>query len=682
METACEKPKNSITGSLIGSGLFDSKWYLERYSWVEKERNIPIIHYVESGEVNNRLPNEYFHPTWYRKKYLADMHGVTNCLLHYFQIGRFKGFAPSPYFDTEAYAAAIGSDLRPENALEYWLAGDRQVAPPANDKLVLEVEIEKTGLFLAHWYKKQYLQNDHDTISPIEHYCTIGAVEGHKPNPYFDPIWYLAANPHVAESGEDPLIHYAMHGWRNGKIPSHRFDAQKYLAENTMLNSANSVEYEPLNHYLYCTDKNNDGQDMVSISEFTGYIDKPSVGCNEIFRDFLSEPGFRLIRYYAGSVALEKEVRKKFSLELELILKKSELHWLRQLESLELLAAMYHPVNDSGLYSEAVLIDFLLFLRNFDNDISIPTGIYDPNIYREITGSTSSDAACLKELQWVYGGMYENICNGNLIALNYIKTRLNCEEGANIFASYLVARGVAFNRRYETLEKDRKEHLGAQIISEYFRYHSDLDLWDRLKCGQLSKQIFAAAEYDSKILERGLDIGISRPPFNTVLASIVRRVRIELPRKKYDTVILIPHCRMSGATKIAGKFADALVTLGIDESILIVITDLDINIHPEWFPHGVDVFSLANVNSGLEKTQKESALYDLLIGVRPRRVVNFNSALGWDVFEIYGKRLATQQSLSAYLFCYDLNKDEVKVGYPSRYFVSSLSYLDKVMFDS
>ncbi len=717
MHSTVEKTQNGLQSKLHQSGLFDDQWYSESYTWVVEQGGSCLDHYIKSGDKKDRLPNKYFMPQWYRDKYLRNSQVTGNSLLHYHEVGRFEGFSPSPYFDVVGYAAIIGQGVKPENALAHWIASDRKITPPKNDLLLLELDILKTGLFLSDWYKSEYMdEKESNALLPIEHYVLNGTSLGYRPNPYFDSEWYLNTNPHVLDSGEHPVVHYAMHGWRNGKVPSKRFQAQRYLVENTMLRSADRAEFEPLNHFLYSVDTTNNGRDMVPISGYTPRENKSTIEENLCFRDFLSEPGFRLLQYFTGNSAFDLEIRKSFSSDLEEILQCSELEWLREPESLELLAAMYHPLNEHGLYSVKVLNDFLKYVSEIHSNNSIPCGLFDPNLYRATTRSLLSDSACLREwitsanriipnsyfdgevykrntgakltsefslfIDWLYEGMYNNIPNGNVIALNYIASRIQCIDGENIFASYLMARGFSFNRRYETLEQGREEELGAEIISEYYKNHSDENLRSRLISGSLYQQICAAAEYDSKIMERSLEIGISRPPFNTVLASVVRRVRLELPKNQYDTVIMIPHCRMSGATKIAGKFAEAIASIGIDDSILIVITDLDINIHPEWFPEDTDTYSLAKLLTGLEKAQKESVLYDLLCGVGAKRVMNVNSALGWDVYEVYGKRLATQCSLSAYFFCYDLNKDDVKVGYPSKYFVSSMAYLENIIFDS
>ena len=56
-----------------------------------------------------------------------------------------------------------------------------------------------------------------------------GAFEGRKPNPLFDPAYYLQTYPNVAASGANPLEHYIEHGAAHGYRPNPLFDSAYYL---------------------------------------------------------------------------------------------------------------------------------------------------------------------------------------------------------------------------------------------------------------------------------------------------------------------------------------------------------------------------------------------------------------------------------------------------------------------
>jgi hypothetical protein len=63
----------------------------------------------------------------------------------------------------------------------------------------------------------------------------------------FDPEWYLAMNPDVAGSGDNPLWHYLQHGWRENRQPGPLFDARLYLKRRPDLGER---RINPLVHYL------------------------------------------------------------------------------------------------------------------------------------------------------------------------------------------------------------------------------------------------------------------------------------------------------------------------------------------------------------------------------------------------------------------------------------------------
>ncbi len=62
----------------------------------------------------------------------------------------------------------------------------------------------------------------------IAHYCLQGWRENRKPNFYFDPAWYLSQNEDVREAGIDPLLHYHLRGEAEGRRPCTLFDPAWY----------------------------------------------------------------------------------------------------------------------------------------------------------------------------------------------------------------------------------------------------------------------------------------------------------------------------------------------------------------------------------------------------------------------------------------------------------------------
>lgn len=95
-------------------------------------------------------------------------------------------------------------------------------------QVVRDVEIIRAStLFDAGFYAAQRPELQPD-VDPIEHFCVIGWRIGRKPNPYFDPAYYLTTNDDIASAGINPLFHYIAFGEREGRDPSPMFHALWY----------------------------------------------------------------------------------------------------------------------------------------------------------------------------------------------------------------------------------------------------------------------------------------------------------------------------------------------------------------------------------------------------------------------------------------------------------------------
>lgn len=73
--------------------------------------------------------------------------------------------------------------------------------------------IEASALFDEAWYVKTYADAVRD-FHPAAHYLLYGGYGGLNPGPQFDSDGYLAVNPDVRASGQNPLLHYLRWGAR------------------------------------------------------------------------------------------------------------------------------------------------------------------------------------------------------------------------------------------------------------------------------------------------------------------------------------------------------------------------------------------------------------------------------------------------------------------------------------
>jgi glycosyltransferase involved in cell wall biosynthesis len=99
-----------------------------------------------------------------------------------------------------------------------------------------------------HWYQsevaKRPASDGNGLLNPLVEYLETKPLL--RPNPVFDPGWYLSANPGVAASGMNPLLHYVNYGAFEGRRPARDFDAKFYVSQLP----AEERSTNPLVHYL------------------------------------------------------------------------------------------------------------------------------------------------------------------------------------------------------------------------------------------------------------------------------------------------------------------------------------------------------------------------------------------------------------------------------------------------
>ena len=149
--------------------------------------------------------------------------------------GVLELFDPAYYLARNPDVAASGMD-----PLRHFMAyGWREGRDPSKD-------------FALSWYGGHYgLKADQN---PLVHYVQTGRAAGYLTAPQtdqeaiealFDPAYYLARNPDVAQSGMDPLEHFMAYGWREGRDPSALFSLEFYASQHRLKPGQN-----PFLHYI------------------------------------------------------------------------------------------------------------------------------------------------------------------------------------------------------------------------------------------------------------------------------------------------------------------------------------------------------------------------------------------------------------------------------------------------
>jgi len=208
---------------------------------------------------------------------------------------------------------------------------------------------------------------------------------------------------------------------------------------------------------------------------------------------------------------------------------------------------------------------------------------------------------------------------------------------------------------------------------------------DRLESGVLADITAKALAIEPQLCKPYGPKNILHAPMVHVDVDAMRaaeRIRINLPKNHYESVILIPRCRMSGAARVAGQFARAVGELTQNENVLVISTESDEFEYPDWFPERMDIFDISQYIDDLSTNHRLRILLDVVRGLEPSRLININSNLGWQLTNTYCRQLSEWLDLYFYLFCWDKDIRGNKVGYPVDWFLPSFDYCKTVFTDS
>ena len=105
----------------------------------------------------------------------------------------------------------------------------------------------RTKLFDPDYYRASNPDVAERGSNALLHFIVAGAFEGRNPHPLFDTSFYLRENPGVAASGINPLVHYLRSGGAAGRNPHPVFDSAFYLNRHADVRQAG---INPLVHYV------------------------------------------------------------------------------------------------------------------------------------------------------------------------------------------------------------------------------------------------------------------------------------------------------------------------------------------------------------------------------------------------------------------------------------------------
>lgn len=167
-----------------------------------------------------------------------------------------------------------------------------------------------------------------------------------------------------------------------------------------------------------------------------------------------------------------------------------------------------------------------------------------------------------------------------------------------------------------------------------------------------------------------------------VTADVARTLRRKLAGTTYRYIVAVPHVRMSGASRVASIFADALAQIRDPSEILVITTDTSENEYIGWFSDKLEIFDLSKEIGALNEEEKIHALIDVIHGVDCRTIINVNSRLVWEAMRLYGRQLHHEFRVVTYLFTWDENIRGDRVGYPIQWLRATADHHHLLLTDT
>ncbi len=492
-----------------------------------------------------------------------------------------------------------------------------------------------TSIFDEGFYSKKY-QDLGSNLNKFKHFITYGCKEKRCPTPFFDDYLYSRSDV------------YGLLGFYSEKegIPDYAQGIASFINRNSSI--SNTYEFY---------------KEFKAISSlFDGFFEN-----YQILSFFFNLVNVDYIR------CLDHEFTGSYIEVLEKWLKKGCL-------------VPFSPFFCKNRNNQANVNWFEEYVSWYElyKEKFIPTDLFDENFYRTKYIDLLSYPNSVF-IHFVNHGQFENRQPHSMFDLAWIASQYNtkgksavdfyfsCEsEGASIKpAPALMGINAGLSIR------DPRWKIGgvSQIVSEC----KTMDAFNFSPDSELFRTIRAAADIDPQIKPIDPNRAHALMPYNTDAWGEIRSFSTRVGRK--DVLIFRDGINFGGADVVLKHCYDAWKKTGL--SIAIVSTgDVDYKVVES---HGIelnDLIDLSDVKGFQSPYFKEHLVYDIIVGSCCRNVVNVNSGILWSSIEKYGHILNLQVSFTAFMFCDDQDVYGNVDGYPTRYFIDTIRYLDKLFVDS
>jgi glycosyltransferase involved in cell wall biosynthesis len=595
--------------------VFDARRYIDRYPDVLLGDLTPLEHYLVRGWREGRNPSESFDTAFYRETFMHNDAADICPLLHYLSYGRE---ASLPTTAIEASRRTLA------------LLGDQEADPSAAllDKLGSETVAVLTEPYFDTAY---YLRTNNDValegISPYWHYINYGWPEGRNPNPFFDTAYYARKFMGGKKPAVNPLLHYAVLG-RIARRPS-----AEVMSMALMERAIDSVFSDAVRHLLTQLGTSPGLMNLDRVRRFVLPLFSASTYRKERGLDPSISDVDAFLRYLLLDFPVGLPPGPMFSAD----------HYMA--ETRRLGVTMPKPWEKP----------FHHWLKHGSETGISPNPGFSADDYLALNPDLTSYPESLFE-HFIRHGQFEG-------------------RRFSLITTVAGKRLASLSGNHPSRPRDFCEAMGAAFGKE----GSLASMRDFLASGRLEKTIreAAATEPDIGGLDRNI-LSLLAPWHDESWAEYREIIRI-LPEGQFDSIVLMPFCKLGGADFVAGVLT---FTLQENGRVLVIRTDGNDWARPDWFPPDVATVDLSAHLNAMNQPTRIRALYALLVRLRPAAVYNVNSRLAFDTFVQYGERLALITRLYAYYFCADRTPEGIETGYPVWYFSNILPHLTGAIIDN
>jgi hypothetical protein len=217
-------PAVSDPGLMVIAPAFDPAFYRAIYTDLPPDMD-PFWHYRTQGWREARDPAPWFSTAGYLEANPDVGEAGLEPFAHFLATGRHEGRDCAASVHARTYLAASGWRPRPWRTRR---AGSTPTARAAGAPPLDEQKAAAARAFDPAFYLAANPDVAQAGMDGFEHYWTAGWREGRDPTPEFSTRDYLEANPDVSASGVHPFAHWVLAGRAEGRTGRHdlgfRFD--------------------------------------------------------------------------------------------------------------------------------------------------------------------------------------------------------------------------------------------------------------------------------------------------------------------------------------------------------------------------------------------------------------------------------------------------------------------------